>query len=637
MHHLRLFGRPHLVGPDGNPSPFRTGKQLALLVYLALEARTRPVSRDKLIELFWPDVRLKLGRHSLSQALTAVRSKLGREAVTKSGKEVQLAAPLTTDLDKGATNSLSQQELTNPLAGLEEYGGPEFSHWIDCVRERCFTHIRSRLLDEVCAARADGQIARVHEVAEQLYAVDRQNDVAALAIAERYLTRGDTRGAIVLLRRHIDAADTELGREVPKQVTRLLRRVEQGLVPISEADDALPRISSRVAARREAFLGRDEELSRLEALWGKAREGGLVTCLVSGAAGIGKSTLVNRFATGLLARGCPAYTANCQEMGRKIPFAAVSDITYKLARDPELGATDPQWLAEVSRVTPGLRALYPGIPEPHPTPAEAVRIRVADALFRMLTALAAQRLASTPTLLLGTIRSPDNARSMISAEGSEVVDWHEELCIRTMDTESTRAMVRALSEDGEIPEAACSRLADLSQGNPYLTEMLLSDWRNNHKESLVSMELRGGRSGTQWRPPETMCKAFAQQYKGLSHDTEHVLHLLAVAERAIPISEIETLLALAPGVVDRAALELIDRSIVRTSGGALVFRNQPHRAFVYSAMSDEARMYHHGRLARSLAATREERDFQRALEASSHYSKAGMTEEAVEAACLGAD
>ncbi len=663
MHHLRLFGRPYLVGPDGTRTPLRTGKQLALLVYLALEARTRPVSRDKLITLFWPGVPAENGRHSLSQALTAIRAKLGREAVTRAGPGVKLAPLLTTDLDTDSPEFICPRDLNNPLEDLEQHGGPAFSHWVDRVRERCRASIRSHLLDAVDMARASGQVTRVHEVAEQLYVIDPQNDVAVLALAEHHLLRGDTRGAIELLRRHIAVAAEELGRQVPKQVTRFLRRVERGLVSVAGFDCVREYGTSQVVPQREVFVGRDEELSRLEALWTRARDGGLVTCLVSGPAGIGKSTLVNRLATALLTRGWPVCLTTCQEMGCKIPFAAVSDLTYKLARDPGLGATDPQWLAEISRVTPGLRTLYPGIPEPNPAPAEAIRLRIADALFRMLTAVAdggaillllddvqymdpasrevihllARHLESTPTLVVGTVRSTGPARSMMGCEVSEVVDWQEELSLAAMEAESTRQMVICLSESDEIPEAVCDKMVDLSQGNPYLTEMLLSDWRNNCDDSLVSIELRDDRRSARWRPPDTMRKAFDRQYKGLSRDTEHVLHLLAVAERAIPVGEIENLLALAPGVADRAALELIERTIVRTSGGALGFRNQPHRAYVYYAMSDDARTYHHGRLARSLAATRQERDFQSALEAAPHYLKAGMTKEAVDAACLGAD
>ena len=54
--HLRLFGPPVLVDGHGRPLSFRTRKQLALLVYLVLEARQRPAPRDLLLEFFWPAV-----------------------------------------------------------------------------------------------------------------------------------------------------------------------------------------------------------------------------------------------------------------------------------------------------------------------------------------------------------------------------------------------------------------------------------------------------------------------------------------------------------------------------------------------------------------------------------------------------
>ncbi|MBE0594541.1 MAG: winged helix-turn-helix domain-containing protein, partial [Gemmatimonadales bacterium] len=80
MRHLRLYGYPELVDGAGTVLPFRTRKHLALLVYLALEARTRPLQRDHLIALFWGDVRERNARRSLYQALSEIRQRLGRDA-----------------------------------------------------------------------------------------------------------------------------------------------------------------------------------------------------------------------------------------------------------------------------------------------------------------------------------------------------------------------------------------------------------------------------------------------------------------------------------------------------------------------------------------------------------------------------
>lgn len=75
---LKLFGPPALVDGGGSAVHFRTRKQLALLIYLHFEARNHPVARDGLVDLLWPEVSPDKGRHSLSQALSAVRAHLGQ-------------------------------------------------------------------------------------------------------------------------------------------------------------------------------------------------------------------------------------------------------------------------------------------------------------------------------------------------------------------------------------------------------------------------------------------------------------------------------------------------------------------------------------------------------------------------------
>src|SRR3989442_6188521 len=133
-HHLCLFGIPELRDPAGRVVHLRTRKQLALLVYLALEARTRPASRDRLVQLLWSDVAENKARHSLSQALTAIRGVLGLDAIRPTGTSVLLNGALTTDLDvRGwAENG---PDLTHPLRELEACAGPDFGHWVDAARE----------------------------------------------------------------------------------------------------------------------------------------------------------------------------------------------------------------------------------------------------------------------------------------------------------------------------------------------------------------------------------------------------------------------------------------------------------------------------------------------------------------------
>src|SRR5947209_14600487 len=56
-------------------SQFRTRKVAALLAYLAFDGN-RPVPRESLIELFWPDEQPEAGRNSLRVALASLRRQL---------------------------------------------------------------------------------------------------------------------------------------------------------------------------------------------------------------------------------------------------------------------------------------------------------------------------------------------------------------------------------------------------------------------------------------------------------------------------------------------------------------------------------------------------------------------------------
>src|SRR5690349_13326003 len=76
--HLISLGAPLLLTEAGDQIRFRTRKHFALLIRLAVEAG-RKFTRDYLMDLLWPDVPAARARHSLAQALTVLKAKVGRE------------------------------------------------------------------------------------------------------------------------------------------------------------------------------------------------------------------------------------------------------------------------------------------------------------------------------------------------------------------------------------------------------------------------------------------------------------------------------------------------------------------------------------------------------------------------------
>ena len=252
-HHLHLFGFPELHDAAGRVIHFRTRKQMALLAYLALDARVRPVSRGRIVELLWSDVPPAKGRHSLSQSLTAIRAAFGKPVVRRVGESVQFVAPLTTDLD---TPQLTGGDVSHPLRELEDCAGADFAHWVEATRQRCTQTARTRLVDAIEKARLSGDGQAVHERAETLYSIDPVSDLAAHIIAERFLLRGDTGSALRFLREHLERADRELGRVDHAGLKRLLRHIEVGTPPRDPVATASPpKLQLSLAARRILWGG----------------------------------------------------------------------------------------------------------------------------------------------------------------------------------------------------------------------------------------------------------------------------------------------------------------------------------------------------------------------------------------------
>jgi len=657
---LKVFGSPQLVRGADSPVHFRTKKHLAVLLYLHFEGRTRSIPRDRLVDLLWPDVPPEKGRHSLSQALLAIRSRLGTDAVTGREHDVQLLTELPSDLSALRQGVVATVRVAEPLRGLDECGGAEFAHWVDGARIRLKAQARDALRAALQAARAKGDLSETHGLATALADVDPLCTDAVYALAERALLDGDTVAAVRLLKDHVRRAQAELGTNPNPEIARLLRRLERGERPTLLAHPSP--IPERLS-RPHVLVGREGELAQLEAIWNRLGDAGYQTCLVTGAPGIGKSSLIRRFATSLEARAWPVFVVSCQEIGQGIPYATVSELITALGRDSAAGGTEPLWLAEASRVCPSLRTIYPGIPTAPDAPTESIRLRVAEAVVRMMEAVAdtgpvllafddlqfldpasrdvlfliTRRLERIPTLILAAARAGEAELGPEEAARGGL-GWQETIRLQPLDRPQAMSLIRDLSAGpGAMSSPIRDTIVRLAQGNPYHIEMLLSHWRTHKATSLVAAESSGDAAAISWAPPEDLRTAFARQYGGLSTAVRHVLQVLAVAGKAMAPTELGALVGLDSGVVERAALEMLDRGVGRAEGGRLSFKNELHRAYVYYAMGEDRRKYHHAQVAQLLVRAQDRDHLQPMLELVHHFSAAGMQQQAMETALQAAE
>jgi DNA-binding SARP family transcriptional activator/TolB-like protein len=171
---LSTLGAVSLVDSRGvsEPSLSKRRRKLAVLVVLAMARK--PVSRERLSEMFWGDEDDTRARHSLSDALWNLRRVLGPDSIAMRQNEVSLSPTCSLTVD--ALELMAAAERRDHERVTELYVGPfldcvnvansaSYEHWVsrlrdqmhrvwlDACAQRCLTLARTRKWDE-CAALA---------------------------------------------------------------------------------------------------------------------------------------------------------------------------------------------------------------------------------------------------------------------------------------------------------------------------------------------------------------------------------------------------------------------------------------------------------------------------------------------------
>lgn len=220
MFTLKLLGTASIDGSDG-PVIGRAaqGPRLALLALLAI-ARDRPVSRDKLIALLWPESPTDRARHHLSDTVYIVRSALGDDVIRSSGDDLALNAhALESDValferlvEEGHLESAVELFDGPLLDGFHLHDSAEFERWLDAERARLDQHYAALLesLAEACERR--GELAGAVDWWRRSAARDPYSGRIALRLMRALDANGDRAGALqharvhaVLLREEFDA------------------------------------------------------------------------------------------------------------------------------------------------------------------------------------------------------------------------------------------------------------------------------------------------------------------------------------------------------------------------------------------------------------------------------------------------
>ncbi|MET8584217.1 BTAD domain-containing putative transcriptional regulator [Streptomyces collinus] len=640
------------VEVDGRPADTRGRLARMLLVQLLL-ARGAVVPTDRIVDRLWPSRVPPSAQASLHAYIARLRRTLEPRRAPRTPARLLVSAPYGYALaverdavdawvfeDRVAAGSptglpahLAAERLSRALAG---WGGQPYAEFADepwTAGERTrLEEIRRTARERLAAAQLRcGQAAQaladaraltreqpLHEegwrlLALALWARDRQGDaLTELRQARRVLAEelGVAPGPALLeleealLHQRLDLLHQETGAAaVASAHPGPARAASAAKEPVASQERRPP--ADPTVLTTDRLLGRDEELARLASAADRARTGRSQVVLVSGEAGIGKSSLLEATLRQLPAQGWLSAFGQCPESEGASPGRAWFDMLPRLAQSAPPGP----YAGELAALLAPGTASDPG--QTDGSPARRFRLHKAllgwlrdtarrqplalfmDDLHRgdqesvELFLLCAEQLRDVPLLLVGSFRTGEG--DLTAALARMAVREPVRLALGGLSDPAAKALLRRAAAD--ISDRAAAALAERAGGNPfYLRESCLLLAGEGEERALASV-------------PQGVQEVLRRRLALLAPAATAGLRLAAVAGREAPVS-------LLIHAADHDADQLLDALDAGVTAGLLTEPRPGTVRFTHALVRDAleadltrlrlARM--HSRLGRSLLA-----------------------------------
>ncbi|HEU5049238.1 MAG TPA: BTAD domain-containing putative transcriptional regulator, partial [Gemmatimonadales bacterium] len=230
---LKLLGGAS-VERSGTPVAGRAarGHRLALL---ALLARGRPLSRDRILALLFPESDTDRGRRALSDTLYLLRSALGEDVLLVTGDDLRLN-PERVASDVGEFERLLGEDRLE--AAVAAYAGPfldgfhladsaEFEQWVDGERDR----LAARFAEALERLAETGERASEWGAAvgwwRRRAALEPGNGRVALRLMLALASAGDRAGALQHARVHAALLREEYDADPDPELVALTERLRR--------------------------------------------------------------------------------------------------------------------------------------------------------------------------------------------------------------------------------------------------------------------------------------------------------------------------------------------------------------------------------------------------------------------------
>src|SRR6266581_7367375 len=423
---LRLLGPPEVRHAD-QLLLFSTRKELALLIYLAVEGRLH--SRKTLSEQFWPEGDARHGRAALRITLLHLRHLLDEGAdvspvphllIQHDTLGLDLTSALELDLHIlheawTSARASTHTSLTMPeeahrsllaqlkratglprgefLEGFSLRDAPAFDDWVRFQRE--YWHLRtSEVFDCLSQMQFEaGELEAAIETVSRWLVLAPLHEDAYRRLMRLHFAAGDRAAALHAYDTCRALLATGMQTEPTPETVALASRM-RAVAPPRRKEAPTPALAlSPTMFLDGPLLGRTAELSTLIKLYHVAQRGQTQVVLLEGEVGIGKTRLATEFLAWAEMEGADVLQGQAFETGGHLPYRPVIEawrprIERENAPDDLLSDL---WLAELARLLPELCDRYPDLPDPVGDKSVA-RNRLFEAVVRLGQALAARAL-----------------------------------------------------------------------------------------------------------------------------------------------------------------------------------------------------------------------------------------------------
>jgi DNA-binding CsgD family transcriptional regulator len=365
--------------------------------------------------------------------------------------------------------------------------------------------------------------------------------------------------------------------------------------------EAMPRVTS------SRLIGREAELTELEAALAEAGAACPSLAFVAGESGVGKSRLLSELERRAADGGVRVLAGECVDLGEgELPYAPLVGALRPLARsgDPALSA---EARAALAPLLPGLADSPPGEPVADPT----AQARLFEGLLSLLEGLGA---AAPVLLVIEDMHWADRstracvtflARSLATERVLVVASYrpdelHRRHPLRPLLAELERdPRSRRIALDPLSRDELASQLEDILGGPPD-GELLERMWQRSGGNPLFSEELLAAGLDGRGAPPDTLRDALMLRVERLSEPAQELLRVVAIGHRLDHAMLAETT-GLEPRALHDALRETIDGHIlIVNESGLYRFRHALLREVVEDDLLPGERAALHLALARAI-------------------------------------